>query len=155
MLSMARAAAPLSIWRVFCGFWSGSSTVARLSTGGIDAMSGDTSARPGDLSPCDEGMRRMMASPLVTGVFWGRAGAGGGATCVEHALTLSRGPHRRRRGDVVSRRRHRRGHHQIKLKITEDAEARPSTAAAGSRRAAARAAVLVRLNRATPADSRR
>ena len=44
--------------------------------GGIDAMSGDTSARPGDLSPCDEGMRRMTASPLVTGVFWGEGRRG-------------------------------------------------------------------------------
>ena len=103
IVEMARAAAPESIWRAFCGFWSGSPTVARLSTRGIEAIRGETSARPGDLSPCDEGMRRMMASPLVIGVFFGKEGAGGGATVESGGGLATRGGTRRGSGEARPR----------------------------------------------------
>jgi hypothetical protein len=100
---MARAAAPESIWSAFCGFVSGSPTVARLSTRGIEAIRGETSASPGDLSPWDEGMRRMMASPLVIGVFFGNEGAGGGATVESGGGLATRGGTSRGSGEARPR----------------------------------------------------
>ena len=122
MLSMARAGRRCRSWRV-ARFLVRFVSVARLPAGGTrDRDRAATRPRRESDRLCDN-MRRA-ASPLVTGVStsW-RTARAERAKLVERAFdSLAGFPHRGSRR-VVSRRRHRRGHHQIKV-CTEDAEAR-------------------------------
>ena len=76
--------------------------VPPLTTHGTAAISGDTSAKPVDLS-WPAGMSLMIAWPEVTGDFRGRAGGGGGATVDTGGGDATRGGTSRSSGDASPR----------------------------------------------------